>query len=95
MADKPVFDRVKQTFGGRVRYFISGLAPLSRDIAEFFDVVGLDLGGLRPHRDQRGELHQPQPAQPVRVRLGRFPMPGTECKLMPEDGEILISEVPP
>lgn len=39
--DRVVFARVRQVFGGRVRFFISGSAPLNRDIAEWFLAVGL------------------------------------------------------
>src|SRR3712207_5568799 len=41
LADKLVFSKVRDRFGGRVRLFISGAAPLSGDIAEWFHAVGL------------------------------------------------------
>ncbi len=41
LADKLVFSRIRKNFGGSVRFFISGSAPINRDIIEFFDVAGL------------------------------------------------------
>ncbi len=89
IADKLVFSKIKDRFGGRVRYFISGSAPLSRDIAEFFHACGiliLEGYGLtessaasfvnRPHKYAFGSVG--------------MPMPGTELKIAPEDGEILM-----
>jgi long-chain acyl-CoA synthetase len=89
IADKVVFEKIKSRFGGRVRYFISGSAPLSREIAEFFHACGiliLEGYGLtetsaasfvnRPHKFAFGSVG--------------MPMPGTELKIAPEDGEILI-----
>ena len=39
--DQLVFAKVRDVFGGRIRFFISGSAPLNRDIAEWFDAAGL------------------------------------------------------
>jgi len=89
LADKLVFDKVKQTFGGRVRYFISGSAPLSREIAEFFHACGiLILEGYGLTETSAASFCN----RPTKFAFGSvgMPMPGTECKLAPEDGEILI-----
>jgi long-chain acyl-CoA synthetase len=39
--DKVVLSKVRDRFGGRVRFFISGSAPLNRDIAEWFRAAGI------------------------------------------------------
>jgi long-chain acyl-CoA synthetase len=41
--DKLVFSKVRDRFGGRVRFFISGAAALNRDIAEWFGAAGITI----------------------------------------------------
>ena len=41
IAAKLVFSKITAKTGGRVRFFVSGGAPLSKDIAEFFYAIGL------------------------------------------------------
>ena len=89
VADKLVFSKVKQKFGGRVRYFFSGSAPLSREIAEFFhacDILILEGYGLT-ESSAASFLNRP-----TKFAFGSVgvPLPGTELKIAPEDGEILI-----
>ena len=89
IADRLVFDKVKATFGGRVRYFISGSAPLSREIAEFFHASGiLILEGYGLTETSAASFVN----RPTRFAFGSvgLPMPGTEIKLAPGDSEILI-----
>ncbi len=89
IADKLVFSKLKQRFGGRVRYFISGSAPLSRDIAEFFHASGiLILEGYGLTESSAASFVN----RPGKYAFGSVgvPMPGTELKLAPEDSEILM-----
>ncbi|WP_223393639.1 AMP-dependent synthetase/ligase [Nocardioides rotundus] len=41
--DRLVFAKVRDRFGGRVRFFISGAAALNRDIAEWFHAAGITI----------------------------------------------------
>ena len=89
LANKLVFSKIKARFGGRVRYFISGSAPLSREIAEFFhacDILILEGYGLT---ESSAASFVNRPGKYSFGSVG-LPMPGTELKLATEDGEILI-----
>ncbi|MBA3821192.1 MAG: long-chain fatty acid--CoA ligase [Deltaproteobacteria bacterium] len=89
LADKLVFSKVKNRFGGRIKYFISGSAPLSRDIAEFFHACGiLILEGYGLTESSAASFVN----RPSKYAFGSVgvPMPGTELKLAREDGEILM-----
>lgn len=41
LADKLVYKKLREKTGGRVRFFVSGGAPLSRDLGLFFEAVGI------------------------------------------------------
>ncbi len=41
--DRLVFSKVRERFGGRVRFFISGSAALNRDIADWFHAAGITI----------------------------------------------------
>ncbi len=83
-----VFSKIRKRFGGRLKYFISGGAPLDKVINEFMWVIGI------PTFEGYG-LTETSPAvtlnSPWKVRFGSVgtPLPGTEVKLA-EDNELLI-----
>ena len=88
VADRLVFSKLKDTFGGRIKFFISGGAPLSREIAEFFhaaDILVLEGYGLT-ESSAASSVNRPDA-----YRFGSVgqPVPGTTFKIA-EDGEILI-----
>jgi long-chain acyl-CoA synthetase len=87
LASKLVFSELQQKLGGRLRFFISGGAPLEKELAEFFYGLGvLILEGYG--------LTETSPViavnQPNRFKLGSVgePVKGVEVKIA-EDGEIL------
>jgi len=43
LADKVLFRKVRARFGGRLRLPLSGAAPLGKDLAEFYDAIGMPL----------------------------------------------------
>jgi long-chain acyl-CoA synthetase len=88
MADRLVLSDVKARFGGRIRFFISGGAPLSKEIAEFFhscDLLILEGYGLTE------SCAATCVNTPDDFRFGTVgkPLPGTRVQIAP-DGEILI-----
>ena len=88
LADRLVFGRIRGRLGGRIRYAISGGAPLAPEIIEFFAACGvLILEGYGLSESTSACATN----QPRRYRFGTvgLPLPGLELRLA-EDGEILV-----
>src|SRR3954447_15491544 len=92
LAERLVFSKLQDRLGGRLRVLVSGSAPLSRDIAEFFAAAGL------PIMEGYG-LTESSAANFVN-RLGKLkigtvgqPLGALECGL-DTDGEILLRGKP-
>jgi long-chain acyl-CoA synthetase len=87
LADRFLFRSVRERLGGRVRIPASGAAPLSKDLAEFYEAIGMTLiegyglteGGVAT----LNPLEAPKPGS-----IGKA-LPGVELRLA-DDGELLI-----
>jgi long-chain acyl-CoA synthetase len=87
VARSRIFSKVLERLGGRLKFTISGGAPLAREVAEFFDIIGLNIL-------QGYGLTESSPVIAVNTleanRLGSVGKvaPGTEVRIA-ADGEIL------
>ena len=87
LADKVLFHKVRARFGGRLRVAASGAAPLGKDLAEFYEAIGMPLiegyglteGGVAT----LNPLDRPKPGS-----IGK-PLPGVQVRIA-DDGELLL-----
>jgi long-chain acyl-CoA synthetase len=88
LANQLVFSKIREGLGGRVKTFISGGAPLGRELAEWFATVG-----IRIHEGYGLTETSPVIAvnTPVNHRIGTVGkiLPNLEVRIA-EDGEILV-----
>ena len=89
LATKLVFSKLQERFGGRLRFFISGSAPLSKDIAEFFHAAGILILEGYGLTESSAASFVNLPDSFAFGSVGR-PLPGTEVKIADADDEIMI-----
>ena len=88
IADRLVFSKLRAVFGGRVRYFITGAAPIAPDILEFFWAAGFPIFEVYGMTESTVITHANSLGQ---VRLGSVgrALSVVEDRIA-DDGEILI-----
>jgi long-chain acyl-CoA synthetase len=91
LATKLVLSKVQERFGGRVRFMISGSAPLNAEVARWFGSVGLlILEGYGLTETSSGStVNRPMLGSYTFGSVG-WPLPETEIRTAEEDNEILI-----
>ncbi|MFD8727159.1 AMP-dependent synthetase/ligase [Streptomyces sp. NPDC059611] len=88
VADKLVFSKIRDAFGGRLRACISGSAALAPDIGYFFAGAGVHIlegYGLT----ETSAASFVNPGEAYRTGTVGKPLPGTEVRIA-DDGEILL-----
>ncbi|MEZ4453519.1 MAG: AMP-dependent synthetase/ligase [Nannocystaceae bacterium] len=88
IAERTVLGPVRRRVGGRLRFCISGGAPLSPEIAAFFDALGILILEGYGLTEACGATHV---GRPDRYRFGTVgpALPGTDTRIE-DDGEILV-----
>ena len=88
VADRVVFAKIRQAFGGRVRFFVTGAAPIPRRILEFFWAAGFPIFEAYGMTEGTVLSHANLPG---RTRLGSVGMPLAYVEhRIAADGEIQL-----
>jgi long-chain acyl-CoA synthetase len=88
LADKLVLAKVRDRFGGNIRFFISGSAALNPDVAKWFASAGLLIAegyGLT----ESSSAAFVNRLKAYKVGTVGWPIPGLEAQIA-EDGEVLL-----
>ncbi len=90
VADKLVYGKIRENFGGCLEMFVSGGSAIQPRLAKFFTCIGMNIYegyGLT----ETAPVIAVSTALPHGIKLGTagLPLPGIEVKILPENGEIV------
>ncbi len=89
LADWTVLKNVKKAVGlDKVRYCLSGAAPISPDLLKFYHSLGIDMREVYGQTESTGGVTIHYPGDVKFGTIGK-PVPGADIKIA-EDGEILV-----
>jgi long-chain acyl-CoA synthetase len=88
VARQVVFRPVKRALGGRLRFFVSGGAPLAPEVIEFFEAMGVTLLEGYGLTETTPVVSCNQPGRRKLASVGTA-LPGVEVRIAPS-GEILV-----
>ncbi len=88
LADRLVFSKLRSVFGGRVRYFITGAAPIAPEILEFFWAAGFPIYEMYGMTESTVITHANVPGNVKLGSVGRA-LSIVEDRIA-DDGEILV-----
>ncbi len=90
IADRLVFAKVRERFGGRVRFFISGSARLDPELSWWFATVGMQIieGYGLTETSAATCVNRPLRGAHQHGSIG-WPLPGTQTRI-DDDGELLV-----
>lgn len=88
LADRLVFSKLRAVFGGRVRYFITGAAPIAAEILEFFWAAGFPIYEMYGMTESTVITHANVPGKVKLGSVGRA-LSIVEDRIA-DDGEILV-----
>ncbi|MFQ6170318.1 AMP-dependent synthetase/ligase [Oryzobacter sp. R7] len=88
ISDKIIGTKIRDRFGGNIRFFISGSAALNGDVARWFDGMGMQIA------EGYGLTESSAASFVARTKAYRYgtvgwALPGTEIRIA-EDGEVLL-----
>ncbi|TLN23483.1 long-chain fatty acid--CoA ligase, partial [bacterium] len=80
LADKLVYSKIRQKFGGRIRIFVSGGAPLAPELAKFFCAIGIPIYEGYGLTETSPIITANQPGRQKAGAVG-FVVPGVQIKI--------------